>query len=106
MWEKGISRKERQACKTRRRILPVAAKLFARHGYHKTTVNDIARGVRMTTGTVFHHFPSKEALLDTSVFRLFQEKEDLAWKSGKSACWELESWVPESPRRWPKRDIL
>jgi len=67
MWEKGPSRKEQQARKTRRRILSVAAKLFARHGYHKTTVNDIARGVGMTTGAVFHYFPSKEALLDALV---------------------------------------
>ncbi|QCQ22244.1 helix-turn-helix domain-containing protein [Desulfoglaeba alkanexedens] len=69
MWEKGPSRKERQARKTRRRILSVAAKLFARHGYHRMTVSDIARGVRMTTGAVFDRFHSKEALLDTGVFR-------------------------------------
>jgi AcrR family transcriptional regulator len=44
-----------------------AAELFARQGYHKTTITDIARAVQLTSGAVFHHFCSKEALLEEVV---------------------------------------
>lgn len=44
-----------------------AAELFARQGYHKTTITDIAQAVNLTSGAVFHHFPSKEALLEAVV---------------------------------------
>ena len=44
-----------------------AAELFARQGYHKTTITDIAQAVTLTSGAVFHHFQSKEALLEAVV---------------------------------------
>ena len=44
-----------------------AAELFARQGYHKTTITDISQAVSLTSGAVFHHFPSKEALLEAVV---------------------------------------
>ncbi|MBI5419026.1 MAG: helix-turn-helix transcriptional regulator [Deltaproteobacteria bacterium] len=47
-----------------------ATKLFARRGYHKTTVADIASAIGMTQGALFHHFPSKDALLQAVVERL------------------------------------
>jgi AcrR family transcriptional regulator len=55
---------------TRRRILVEATRLFARQGYHKTTVTDIANAIGMTQGALFHHFPNKEALLEAVVRRL------------------------------------
>ncbi len=58
---------EDKARETRRRILVEATKLFARRGYHKTTVADIAAAIGMTQGALFHHFPSKEALLNAVV---------------------------------------
>jgi AcrR family transcriptional regulator len=44
-----------------------AAELFARQGYHKTTITDIAQAVNLTSGAIFHHFPSKETLLEAVV---------------------------------------
>lgn len=63
MKTKSHSKKEIQAKETHRKILTASAKLFARHGYHKTTINDIAQAIQLTSGAIFHHFPSKEALL-------------------------------------------
>ena len=70
MQEVQVSRKRLQAQKTRRNILVAATKLFARQGYHKTTINDICREIHLTSGAVFHHFPSKETLLDEVIIRL------------------------------------
>ena len=55
--------KKLQAQKTRKMIIETATRLFARQGYHKTTINDICQAIGLTSGAVFGHFPSKEALL-------------------------------------------
>lgn len=65
---KGINaKKEAQARQTRHNILRAAVRLFARQGYHKTTITDLAQAINLTSGAVFHHFASKEALLDEVV---------------------------------------
>ena len=64
-----LSRKER-ARKTRNRIVFEATKLFARQGYHKTTIADICSAVGLTSGALFHYFPTKEALLNAVIERL------------------------------------
>lgn len=64
---KRHNKKEAKARATHKKILMAATKLFARQGYHKTTITDIAQAVHLTSGAVFHHFPSKEALLEAVV---------------------------------------
>jgi AcrR family transcriptional regulator len=61
---------EDKARATRRKIINEATKLFARQGFHKTTVADIARAIGMTQGALFHHFPSKTAILTAVIERL------------------------------------
>lgn len=53
-----------QAKETRSKIIQAAAKLFARQGYHKTTITDLAQAIHLTSGAIFHHFASKQAILD------------------------------------------
>lgn len=48
----------------RGRILRAAAHLFVTHGYAQTTVRDLARAVGILSGSIFHHFDSKEAILE------------------------------------------
>ena len=67
MRPKRQNRREAQARATRKKILMAAAELFARQGYHKTTITDIAQAVNLTSGAVFHHFSTKEALLEAVV---------------------------------------
>ena len=64
---KSHNKKEAQGRATHKKILMAATELFARQGYHKTTITDIAQAVNLTSGAVFHHFPSKEALLEAVV---------------------------------------
>jgi AcrR family transcriptional regulator len=54
---------QRDAEKTRARILASALSLFAKKGYVHTTFNDIAARLKMTKGAVYWHFESKQALL-------------------------------------------
>ena len=51
-----------RAKRSRAQILAAALKLFSRVGYHGTSLRDIARAARASTGNVYHHFPDKEAI--------------------------------------------
>ncbi|MBP1325995.1 AcrR family transcriptional regulator [Leucobacter exalbidus] len=46
----------------RQQILAIAAKLFASQGYSSTTVRDIADEAGILSGSLYHHFASKEAI--------------------------------------------
>lgn len=50
---------------TRRRLLDGAARVFARQGYHGTTVDDIVVECGSSKGAFYFHFDSKEALFLT-----------------------------------------
>ena len=56
---------------TRERILDAAMDLFAEHGFRGTPIAEIERrvGLAAGTGSLYHHFPSKEALLREAVER-------------------------------------
>jgi AcrR family transcriptional regulator len=49
---------------TRQRILFEASNLFARRGYHGTTTRQIADAVGIRQPSLFHHFPSKRAIME------------------------------------------
>ncbi len=48
---------------TRRRILEKAREAFATRGYAATPLELLARELGLTKGAIYHHFPSKGALL-------------------------------------------
>ncbi|MDT0306689.1 ScbR family autoregulator-binding transcription factor [Streptomyces sp. DSM 44917] len=54
--------KQERAVRTRAEILRAAGELFAQHGYHATSVQDVADRTGMTKGAVYFHFSSKEEL--------------------------------------------
>lgn len=45
-------------------ILALAAQLFAERGFRATTVRDIADAAGMLSGSLYHHFDSKETMVD------------------------------------------
>ena len=71
-----MNKKEAKRVATRKRILEAAIHLFARLGYHKTTIQDIADHIGMTTGAVFHHYNSKTDILEEVVAELNQSFDD------------------------------
>ena len=48
----------------REEILAIAAKIFADKGYASTTVREIADAAGILSGSLYHHFDSKESMLD------------------------------------------
>lgn len=48
-------------------IIDAAAKLFAENGYDSTSVRLIAGEVGLSVATLFHHFASKDALLEAVI---------------------------------------
>lgn len=62
---------------TRDRLVSAAMQLFASRGYQRTTVGDIeaAAGFAARGGTLYKHFPGKEALLEAALDRQIGEVE-------------------------------
>lgn len=58
----GRMRKDDHTAETRTALLDVARRLFARHGYANTSVAEIARAARVTTGALYHQFSDKEGI--------------------------------------------
>jgi AcrR family transcriptional regulator len=59
-------------------IIRAAAKRFGRHGFGKTTLEEIARDVRIGKPTIYHYFNSKNDLFYSSItFQSSQFIEDI-----------------------------
>lgn len=50
---------------TRAALVEAGRYLFGRQGYAATSVEDLASQARVTTGALYHHFPTKTALFET-----------------------------------------
>jgi TetR/AcrR family transcriptional regulator, cholesterol catabolism regulator len=64
----------------REELLAIAAALFAERGFKNTTVRDIAEAAGILSGSLYHHFDSKESMVDelldsfqTSLFELYDD---------------------------------
>ena len=57
----------------REELLAIAARLFASKGFRNTTVRDIADAAGILSGSLYHHFDSKESMVD-EILRTFQDE--------------------------------
>ena len=64
--------KAEQSEATRRELIKVARRLFAKRGYAATPIEEIVRGARVTRGALYHHFEDKRDLFQA----VFEEMED------------------------------
>jgi AcrR family transcriptional regulator len=64
------SLRDEQKALTRRRLLDSAEMVFARHGFHRASVEEIAREAGATTGALYSNFTGKEDLF----LALFEER--------------------------------
>ncbi len=53
-----------QVAQTRAALVGAGRRLFGRKGFRATSVEDLAREARVTTGALYHHFPTKTALFE------------------------------------------
>jgi len=56
-----LKRTDKRALK-RESIIQVALQLFSLHGFHKTTIPDIASKLQMSVGNLYNYFSSKDVL--------------------------------------------
>lgn len=54
-------------------LLTLACGLFAEKGFQATTVRDIAEAAGILSGSLYHHFDSKETMVD-EIIRSFQDE--------------------------------
>lgn len=74
---------------TRDQIVDAADQLFYRHGYEHTSFSDIAGVVRISRGNFYHHFKTKDEILDAVIdARLANTRKMLEQ-------WEREAGSPE-----------
>jgi AcrR family transcriptional regulator len=65
-----MENRNRDAEIRKQEIMQTALKLFLRQGYEKTSTNDIIRELGLSRGGLYHHFRSKEEILDSAIATL------------------------------------
>jgi AcrR family transcriptional regulator len=70
-----MQRIRKEASVRRNEILDAAQRLIYTKGYEAMTIQDILDELRISKGGFFHHFESKQALLDALVERMLDQAE-------------------------------
>ena len=73
---------EKRGDARKKEILDTAEQLFASNGFDNTSTNDIIKAVGIARGTLYHHFTSKEDILDSVIDRI---NETLMYNAKKIA---------------------
>jgi AcrR family transcriptional regulator len=61
----------------RQQILQIALELFARQGYHATSVGQIAQAAKISKGLIYNYFQSKYEILVTLIDDIFSEFSEI-----------------------------
>jgi AcrR family transcriptional regulator len=104
-----LTRKERQE-QTREQLVEAAARVFARRGYHRATVDEIAAEAGFTIGALYSNFETKEklflAIADRQVESRVSEISAVAdaavgdGEAGAEAAAQLQAFLEADPD-WP-----
>lgn len=104
-----LTRKERQE-QTREQLVEAAARVFARRGYHRATVDEIAAEAGFTIGALYSNFETKEklflAIADRQVKTRVSEISAVAdaavgdGEAGAAAAAQLRAFLEADPD-WP-----
>ncbi len=73
--------RQKQAIATKQKIFSCAVSLFAQKSYENVTVQDICAYAEVSVGAFYHHFKSKDNILDEG-YRIFDEQSEEAWNHG------------------------
>src|ERR1700728_665600 len=55
--------RERKKARLRQQIIDTSIRLFRKHGYEATRIDDIVQALEISQPTFFRYFPSKDAVL-------------------------------------------
>lgn len=73
-----------------------AVDVFARKGYHETTVDEVAQAAGVAKGTIYYHFENKEELYLTVIQKgidLFKEQLRQAMAAGATTRDQIENMI-------------
>jgi AcrR family transcriptional regulator len=95
--------RERKKQKTKASIQREALRLFKKHGYQETTIEDIAEAAEISPSTFFNYFPTKEDVViydeyDPQVFATLMTQTDLTLGEAIRNAVEAMAGVFESDR--------
>jgi TetR/AcrR family transcriptional regulator len=68
---------QRNPERTRRRILQAAIRLFAAHGFHAVSVDQIVGKAQVNKRMVYHYFGSKDALFEAALSEVYKRIEEI-----------------------------
>ena len=78
--------KEKPLSDVQKKIIQVSSKRFAKNGFQKTSLGEIAKAAKISKGTLFYHYPSKEKLffvvLSHNIEKAFEEEFNYYSKQG------------------------
>jgi AcrR family transcriptional regulator len=80
-----------QVAQTRSALIGAGRRLFGEQGFAGTSVDDLARAARVTTGALYHHFPTKTALFETVFEAVHTELMTASTNAARGATDELDA---------------
>jgi AcrR family transcriptional regulator len=80
-----------QVAQTRAALVAAGRRRFGRDGYAATSVEDLAREARVTTGALYHHFATKQMLFEAVFEQTHTELMISAAKAADGAPDEVEA---------------
>lgn len=80
----GMTNRQKQAAATKQRIFRCAVDLFAQKSYENVTIQDICGKAEVSVGAFYHHFGSKEHIINEG-YRLFDQQSEEKWELGHPA---------------------
>ncbi len=87
----GGSLRAEQVAQTRSALIGAGRRLFGEQGFAATSVDDLARAARVTTGALYHHFPTKTALFQTVFEAVHGELMTASASAASGAADELDA---------------
>jgi AcrR family transcriptional regulator len=88
--ENRPSLRAEQVAQTRAALLAAGRSLFGAQGFAATSVDELAALARVTTGALYHHFPTKAALFEAVFEEAHVELLQSAAAAGADAADEIE----------------
>jgi AcrR family transcriptional regulator len=84
------SLRAQQVAQTRDALVRAGRELFGQKGFRETSVEDLARAARVTTGALYHHFPTKLALFEAVFEQAHTELMTASVQAAQEASDELD----------------
>src|ERR1700754_1339356 len=85
MTDQPATLRAEQVAQTRAALVAAGRRLFGENGFRATSVEDLAREARVTTGALYYHFPTKTALFEAVFVQAHTDMLAAAAKAAKGA---------------------